>query len=384
MGGQPVKLALVADAFDSTNGWGHYAGEIARGLITNGLDVRLVSPRQHARMEDLRAYPDHHEVPSYQHETRHHIKLLARSLPPLRRALRGVDAIHCLVEPYAPAVALAAGCRPYLVSLVGTYARPSQRGPLEGLLLRRALARAKCLTSISAFTERRVQEDTGFTHTTVVPLGVRAAEFALPKDPPPRDPGLILAVGECKSRKGIDLTVRALARIRLDLPTAHMAIVGPCPATSLYAHYLRELARDLDLTDAIAFVGQVDHPTLVSWYHRASAVVMPFRDADGDFEGFGLVLLEAGACGIPVVSTYESAAEESVQHGINGLLVPPDNLGALVDAIHRVLVDRDLWKHLSHGGRARATHMTWEHSTRRLLDVYAETLGVRLERTTLP
>ncbi len=379
-----MKLALVADAFDPTNGWGRYAGELARGLIAAGLDVRLVSPRRWARMEDLRAYPDHFEIPSYQHQTRHYAKLLARSLRPLRRAFRGVDAIHCLVEPYAPAVSLSAGRRPYLMSLVGTYARPSRRGGLEGRLLRRALARARYLPAISAFTERRLREETGFTHTGVVPLGVRPGEFAARGDPPQREPGLILAVGECKARKGFDLTVRALARVRADLPSARLAIVGPCPADSPYVRRLRELVRHLDLAAAVTFTGRVDHPTLVNWYRRASAVVMPFREAAGDFEGFGLVLLEAGACGVPVVSTRGTAAEEPVRHGLNGLLVAPDDPDALVGAVRRVLVDADLWRRLAEGGRARAAQMTWEHSTARLLDVYAETLGLGPERSRLP
>ena len=96
-----MKLAIVADELDPSNGWGRYAGELARGLIAAGVDVRLVTPGA-AMPGDLRAHADHAAIPSFRRSTPHFARLLARSVRPLWRALRGVDAVHCMVEPYAP------------------------------------------------------------------------------------------------------------------------------------------------------------------------------------------------------------------------------------------------------------------------------------------
>ncbi|MYD94395.1 MAG: glycosyltransferase, partial [Chloroflexi bacterium] len=154
-----MKLALVSDALDATSGWGRYAGELARELIAAGVDIRLVSPRSMATMPDLRDYSDHREIPSFQHGRRHPLRVFLRTFPPLLRALRGVDVVHCMVEPYAPTVALAAGRRPYFVSLVGTYSVLSGRPWMERWPLRWSLRRARGLPAISRYTRRLVESD---------------------------------------------------------------------------------------------------------------------------------------------------------------------------------------------------------------------------------
>ncbi len=378
-----MKLALVADAFDPTNGWGRYAGELARGLIERGVDLRLVSPRRHCRLDDLRAYPDFYDIPSFQHETRHYAKLLARSWIPLRRALRHVDAVHSTVEPYAPTVAMAAGRRPYVISLHGTYALPSGCPRVEAKLLRWALRRARVLIAISAFTESKVRADTGLGNTSVVPLGVDAGEFTV-ANPPLREQRLILSVGEVKPRKGVDLVVETVAALRTELPDLRYAIVGPYRDDSPFVQKLRRRVQALGLTDAVTLAGPVSHQELVDWYHRASVVAMPYREVERDFEGFGLVLLEAGAAGAPVVSASESGAAEPVVHGHNGLLVPPGDVSALKEAIRGILIDAALADRLSAGGRERAAEMSWARATERLLDVYGRAFGRRLESRARP
>ncbi len=373
-----MKLALVSDALDPTNGWGRYAGELARELIAAGVDVRLVSPRSRAAMTDLRNYPDHCEIPSFQHGRRHPLRVFQRTLPPLRRALRGVDVIHCMVEPYAPAVAVAAGRRPYFVSLVGTYSLPSGRPWVERWPLRWALGRARGLPAISGYTRRRVERDTGVRRASVVPLAVRADDFQR-DDPSPREPRLLLSVGECKPRKGYDLALEAFARLRSEGAADRYVIVGPTNASSPYVARLRARIRELGLVGCVTLTGAVSQDELVDWYYRARVVTMPYRVWGSDFDGFGLVLLEANACGTPVVSARDSGAEEPVIHGENGLLVPANDVPALTDALRTVLADADRWQGLAAGARRRADAMTWRRSAEQLLDVYAQALGRRID-----
>ena len=373
-----MKLALVSDALDPTNGWGRYAGELARELIAAGVDLRLVSPRRLATMADLRDYPDHAEIPSFQHGRRHPLRMFQRTLPPLLRALRGADVIHCMVEPYAPGVALAAGRRPYLVSLVGTYSIPSGRPWIERWLLRRALRRARGLPAISDYTRRRVEADANVRQTSVVPLAVRAEDFQR-AEPPPREPGLIVSVGESKPRKGFDLALEAFARLKSEGVAHRYVVVGPSDSSSPFVNQLRTRIRELELDRFVTLTGIVSENELVDWYHRARVVTMPYRLAGSDFDGFGLVLLEANACGTPVVSARDSGAEEPVIHDHNGLLVPPNDVPALTDALRGVLTDGSRWQALADGGRRRADAMTWRRSAQQLLDVYAESLGRRLD-----
>ena len=373
-----MKLALVSDALDPTNGWGRYAGELARELIAAGVDLRLVSPRSLATMADLRDYRDHVEIPSFQHGRRHPVRVLQRTLPSIRRALRGADVIHCLVEPYAPAVALAAGRRPYLVSLVGTYSIRSGRPRIERWPLRWALRRARGLPAISGYTRRRVESDVDVTQTSVVPLAVRTEDFQRER-PPNRESGLIVSVGECKPRKGFDLALEAFAQLKSEGVADRYVMVGPVNPSSPYVVGLRGRIRELGLESDVTLTGMVSEDELVDWYYRARVVTMPYRLAGSDFDGFGLVLLEANACGTPVVSARDSGAEEPVVHGENGLLVQPDSVPALTDALRTVLTDAIYWQALAEGARCRAAAMSWRRSAERLLDVYANVLGRRLE-----
>ena len=373
-----MKLALVSDALDPTNGWGRYSGELARELIAASVDVRLVSPRGRATMADLRDHPDHCEIPSFQHGRRHPLRVFLRTLPPLRRALQDVDVIHCMVEPYAPAVAVAAGRRPFFVSLVGTYSLPSGRPWMERWSLRWALRRARGLPAISGYTRRRVERDAGVHRASVAPLAVRAEDFRR-REPPPREPRLVVSVGECKPRKGFDLALEAFARLRSEGVAERYVIVGPNDASSPYVQQLRARVRELGLVGCVTLTGTVSQDELVDWYYRARVVTMPYRSWGSDFDGFGLVLLEANACGTPVVSARDSGAEEPVIHDQNGLLVPPNDVPALTDALRTVLTDAVRWQALAAGARRRADELTWRRSAQRLLDVYAQALGRRLD-----
>lgn len=373
-----MKLALVSDALDATSGWGRYAGELARELIAAGVDIRLVSPRHLATMPDLRDYRDHREIPSFQHGRRHPLRVFQRTFPPLLRALQGVDVVHCMIEPYAPTVAVAAARRPYFISLHGTYAITAGRPGLERWPLRWALRRACGLPANSGYTRRMVERDSGARRASVVPLAVRMEDFQH-EDPPRRERGLIVSVGECKPRKGYDLALEAFARLRADGNADRYVIVGICDESSPYVVRLRARIHELGLGSSVTLTGAVSQDELVDWYHRARVVTMPYRLWGRDFDGFGLVLLEANACGTPVVSARDSGAEEPVVHGENGLLTPPNDVPALTDALRSVLADANCWRQLATGARRRASTMSWRQSTQRMLDVYAGALGSRLE-----
>ena len=177
-----------------------------------------------------------------------------------------------------------------------------------------------------------------------------------------------MSVGECKPRKGFDLALEAFARLRSEGVAERYVIVGPNNASSPYVRRLRARIRELGLVGCVTLTGAVSQDELVDWYYRARVVTMPYRLWGTDFDGFGLVLLEANAC-----------AEEPVIHDRNGLLVPPNDVPALTDALRTLLTDAGRWQALAAGARLRADEMTWRRSAQRLLDVYAQALGRRLD-----
>jgi glycosyltransferase involved in cell wall biosynthesis len=144
-----------------------------------------------------------------------------------------------------------------------------------------------------------------------------------PSDDVPEGARVLLAVARLTDQKGIDIAIRALAELPDDTV---LVVLGEGPERAA----LLRLARELGLDARVFLLGRV--PDVAAWLGRAIVLVHPAR-----WEGFGLGVLEAMLAGLPVVATNVSALPELVIDGETGLLVPPDDVGALVRAIERAL-----------------------------------------------
>lgn len=368
-----MKVCLVADALEPVTGWGCYAGEIARRLIAAGVDCRLVSPLAHCAYPDLAAHPDHRDLRSFMYGDRHWAKLLARTFPALCRATAGCDLVHCLVEPYLPALALLPRRVPLVASLVGTYSLPSVHPGPERRLIQRAYRRARGFMSISAYTARRVAAEFPVTDVRVVPLGVDVAEFHPSRSLPHREDKLLLTVGMVKHRKGLHISIEAFARVLEKHPTARYVIAGQLER-SPYLDRLHAQIQDLDIGHAVEIRGEITEDEKIDLYHRCSVFVAHFLSSATSFDGFGLVYLEANACARPVIGTRDSGAEEPIRGGQNGLLVPQGDIAATATAIDRLFSDSEFARKLGAGGSLRARKLSWENTVDRVLSLYESVL----------
>jgi colanic acid/amylovoran biosynthesis glycosyltransferase len=159
---------------------------------------------------------------------------------------------------------------------------------------------------------------------------------------------LILAVAQLRPKKGLVHLIDACARLRDAGHTFSCVIVGEGPLR----RELEERIQERGVGDLIELVGALEHPAVVAWYRRASLFVLPCVTApDGDRDGIPNVILEAMAMELPVVSTWHSGIPEAVEDGRSGVLVEPQDPGALADAIGRLLEDADLRCRLGQRGR---------------------------------
>ena len=159
----------------------------------------------------------------------------------------------------------------------------------------------------------------------------------------PTEARVLLAVSRLEQQKGLDVAIRALARIRARHPDAVLVDLG---LGSLRAE-LEELARAEGVADAVFLAGSVGDVS--DWLRRAEVFVHPAR-----WEGFGLALLEAMLASLPVVASAVSSIPEIVVDGSTGLLVPPDDVQSLGDAVCALLDDPDEGSRVRRG-RARAS-----------------------------
>jgi len=163
---------------------------------------------------------------------------------------------------------------------------------------------------------------------------------------------LILTVGRLVERKGHDVVIRALPGIRRAVGPVRYLIAGAGPEEAR----LRTLAREVGCADDVVFAGHVDDRDLPLFYAACDVFVMPSRaleQRDG-IEGFGIVFLEAGACGKPVVGGRSGGIADAVLDGITGVLVDPRSVDEVTGALTRLLQDRGEAARMGGEGRRRA------------------------------
>lgn len=208
----------------------------------------------------------------------------------------------------------------------------------------------------------------------IIPNGVDVAHFAPRSDAsatPASGSKTILFVGRLEKRKGLDYLLAAYQQVKQRHPEARLQVVGP---GGMLRQKYEKLVKERQLAD-VAFAGPVLNEDLPRYYADAAVFCSP---ATGE-ESFGMVLLEAMAMGRPVVATAIDGYSQLVTQGVEGLLVPPKDEGALAKAINLLLDDPSLRQQMALRGRTKAEEFSWERIARRVLDYY-QTLQGELAR----
>jgi glycosyltransferase involved in cell wall biosynthesis len=183
------------------------------------------------------------------------------------------------------------------------------------------------------------------------------------------DRRVLLSVGRLVARKGVDKVLEILPRVLARHPDLVFLIVGQGP----YRPALDALVGRLDLAPHVVFADSVAPDELADHYALADIFVQPNRAMeDGDTEGFGLVFLEANACGKPVIAGRAGGVPDAVVDGDNGLVVDGADASAVMTAVCRLLDDRALHERLSAGALARARGAEWRARGRRFVDLCDE------------
>ena len=204
----------------------------------------------------------------------------------------------------------------------------------------------------------------GVDHAFFSPGDQRGARTAL--DLPPDRP-VLLFVGRIQPLKGLDVAVTALAALPHQ-DAVLVAVGGPSgPSGEAELARVHELARQLGVEDRVRYVPPQPHHLLSTYYRAADVCVVPSRS-----ESFGLVALEAAACGTPVVAAAVGGLATIVEDGTTGLLIEGRDPAAFADAIAGLLADPARARAMGAAGAARARGYTWSTAAARLRRVYAD------------
>ena len=196
----------------------------------------------------------------------------------------------------------------------------------------------------------------------VVYCGLDHARFEL-ANPPPRSPTpLVVTWSRLRRYKSIHVAIAAFAKIRDQLPGARLLIVGRGPDE----RRLRKLVRRLGLSDSVVFAGYLPWDELVHVLHTAHVFLNPSPK-----EGWGLTVIEANRCGLPVVASDRPGLRDSVREDRTGMLVPYGDSDAFAHGALRLLTDTDLWRAYSAAARRWAADFSWPRCVAESLAIFA-------------
>ncbi len=293
------------------------------------------------------------------------LKYYARTALRVRKLVKrhGIDLLLCgrnLPEGFVGYLVHKLCGVPYLFFNHGEDISVSRRSREMAWMTRRVMASARGALGNSFNTRRLLIEEWGYPaeRIGVIQPGVDATRFV----PAERDEvvraelgwagrTVILTVGRLQKRKGHDTMIRALGAVRARHPDVLYAIIG----TGEEEHSLRELAATEGHADRVQFLGGVSDERMIRCYQQCDLFALPNRTVGADIEGFGMVLLEAQACGKAVLAGDSGGTAEAVDAPHTGRVANCDAPESLAAAVNEMLADRTELIAMGRRGRAWVT-----------------------------
>lgn len=176
-----------------------------------------------------------------------------------------------------------------------------------------------------------------------------------------KEPLSLLQVGNLLAQKKVDMTIRAYAKIRERFPEATLTIIGRGPERE----NLENLCRELGVQDGVTFTGQLSNDRVLEEMAKAQFFAMPSVR-----EGFGIVYIEAMACGCVTIGTQGEGIADLIVSGENGFLVPPNDPEAIASVIFRCLDNSDMLHAIAARGQEAARALTWEKNAEQFVALF--------------
>lgn len=236
---------------------------------------------------------------------------------------------------------------------------------------KQAVAMAGHRFVVSSYWQQVLKAEYGFD-SVITYNGLDAEDFAAL---PPRkgsDP-TVLFVGGLEPRKGLEYLLHAMEHVIDDLPDARLIAVGKTGfrGTDEWA-WFEKLADRLGIAERMEFHESVDQQVLLGFYSECDVLVLPSKT-----EGWGLSLMEAMACGKPVVASRVGGIPELVRDGTDGILVRPGDVRGLADSITKLLRDPELRREMGLRGKERVREFSWDETAQVALGEYEKALQRR-------
>jgi glycosyltransferase involved in cell wall biosynthesis len=351
-----LKLALVGPLPPPEGGMANQTRQLAQLMSAEGVDVRVCRTNEPYR-------------PAWLGSVRG-VRGVARYLPyvrSLRRVAQDVEVMHVMANSglawsvsAAPAIRTA---RRRGIPVIVNY-----RGGLAREFLARSASRVVPLLrrAEALVVPSRFLQDVFAAHgvpAQIIPNIVNLEVFRPREAADPAGGGAhVVITRNLETIYGVDVALRCAALLAPEFPDLRMSIAGAGPQ---HAQLVR-LAAELGVAEVVTFTGRLEVPEVAALYRRADVVLNPSR-ADNTPNS----LLEAAACGVPIVSTDVGGVPFLLEHERTAWLVPPDDPRRMAEAVARVLRDRALAARLRENALQLAFACSWERVRLQWLDLYS-------------
>lgn len=232
----------------------------------------------------------------------------------------------------------------------------------ENILIKKTLRKAKKIICSSDFVRLNFLKDYSNKTVTITP-GVNIKHFKPEKT---NDQNKVLYVGRIEKSsnwKGIKYLLDAIKIVKERIPTVKLNLVG----SGNYVDHYRDYSKDIGIEKNIVFAGPLRGKKLLDAYLKTNVLVLP---SISEAESFGIVLIEAGACGKPVIGSKIGGIPYVIDDERTGLLVPPKNSEALAEAIIKILKNPKLAKKMGENGYKKVRkYFTWDKQVKKTKEI---------------
>ena len=382
-----MKVGFVVASLQNPSGWRTHALALIGALESQIQPTIFISASELPFAQE--AFPNHPIIP---------LPTIQNSLPSnpanwkilwatyrlIQRLNLSLDLIHSL-EAYPSGLIgywLAKRFRcPHILTAHGTYGIIAYANRLDRLIYQQVLRQAAMVCPVSHATGERIAHyfQPAIQQTPIRPI-LNGNDFAqrvpravawnrqLPQTP------TLLSVGDVKARKGHHVSLQVFARLQAEMPQIRYHIVGKCPDNA-YTRQLKRYTQEQHLRNVI-FYDVVSAAELAEQYRQASLFILTPQEGQGaerwHFEGFGLVYLEAGAYGVPVIASQSGGVSDAVKNGETGFILASEDINGMVQASLKLLRDAQLNQQMGRANRLYAETLTWQKCAAEYMSAYQD------------
>jgi glycosyltransferase involved in cell wall biosynthesis len=363
-----MKVLFLTKQINEKSGWGRYSSELIHEIVNQNTEC-FVACQTRSPDVDIKQYelmpnaesPKRCFLLSPIYALIIFLKIPAKEKP---------DIIHCHIEVYSLVaffLSLLFRVR-YVLTMHGSYA---VRYLLDTYKFFQVFTYRKAakIICVSMYTFNQIKKYHPFDNMCVIHNGVTPGTISVVDNLFKTKENILLTVGALKTRKGVDKVLNSLPLVKDKVGNFTYYLVGD-QSDKLYYEELQKVVKDNNLTENVVFKGLIKETELQDLYRKAKVFILtPVSDRD-NFEGFGLVYLEANINGIPVIGSYGNGGEDAINDGKTGFLVNVNDSEDIASRIVELFENEDLYNEMSKHSLQWADDHLWNKIALEYQEIY--------------